>query len=53
MLRLEQITSEPIRTGLDPDRAAEVRAVRWMGGNAVEIAYLSMVQLGSPYGNRR
>src|SRR3954469_11452262 len=37
ILRFEQIASEGILTGLDLDGAADVRAVRWIGGTAVDI----------------
>ena len=36
MLRLEEIASETILTGLDPDGGADLRVVRWIGGKAVE-----------------
>jgi hypothetical protein len=36
-MRLEEIVSEPILTGLDLDSAAHVITVRWIGGNAVAV----------------
>ena len=39
MLRLDEITSAAILTGLHPDGAADVNAVRWIGRNAVKVAY--------------
>jgi len=36
---LEEIASEAILTGLDSDGSADVRAVCWIGGNAVDIVY--------------
>jgi len=39
MLRLDEIASAAILTGLDPDGAADVIAVRWIDSRAVDIAY--------------
>ena len=36
---LDEIASAAILTGLDPDGAADVIAVRWIGRNAVKVAY--------------
>ena len=36
---LDEIASAAILTGLHPDGAADVIAVRWIAGNAVKVAY--------------
>jgi hypothetical protein len=38
-MRLEEIAGGNMLTGLDPDGAADVMAVRWIGANALDIAY--------------
>jgi hypothetical protein len=38
-VRLEDITAGGTLIGLDPDGAADVMGVRWIGGNALDIAY--------------
>jgi hypothetical protein len=43
---LEEITSAAIQTGLDPDGAADVRAVRWIGDNAVAVTWVDVARAG-------
>ena len=38
-MRLEDITAGGTLIGLDPDGAADVMGVRWIGGNALDITY--------------
>jgi hypothetical protein len=38
-MRLEEIAAGSMLAGLDPDGAADVIAMRWIGANALDVAY--------------